>query len=120
MDYHNKPKIFFTFSLVLIFFISCNNVTKPVDKQIVSNPQQMDQQISDDIKDALKFSSANNGKVDDSITLSMDSVVDYFYSSSEYQNIWSHNEKWEPLADSLYHYIKNAELSGLFPNDYHF
>ena len=29
-------------------------------------------------------------------------------------------KKDEPLADSLYQFIENAELAGLYPNDYHF
>jgi murein L,D-transpeptidase YcbB/YkuD len=103
-----------------MFIVSCNNKSKPADKEIVSTPQEMDQQVSDALKTALEYSLENNGKVDDSITLKMDSTVNNFYSNNEFKNIWSHEEKWNPLSDSLYAFIKNARLSGLFPNDYHF
>jgi murein L,D-transpeptidase YcbB/YkuD len=117
MNYHKR--LFFTLVGLSIFIASCHNIHKPADKEIVASPEEMDQQISDAIKVALQFSLANNGKIDDSIDLKMDSAVNIFYSDNEYKNIWSHNEKWDPLADSLFQFIQNAELSGLFPNDYH-
>jgi murein L,D-transpeptidase YcbB/YkuD len=117
MSYHKN--LVFAILAASIFIVSCHNTHKPADKEIVSTPEKMDQKVSDNLKDALQFALENNGKVDDSISLKMDSAVNNFYSTNEYQNIWSHEEKWEPLADSLFYFIQNAELSGLFPNDYH-
>ena len=80
----------------------------------------MDQQTSQSIRETLEYALQHTGKIDDTIRLQFDSFVNYFYNKNEYNNVWSHKEKWEPLADSLYRFIQNAALSGLFPNDYHF
>lgn len=80
----------------------------------------MDQTASENIKDVLAFALENNGKVDDSIRLHLATIVESFYAADEYQPLWSSNEKWQPLADSLFQFINTAELDGLFPNDYHF
>jgi L,D-transpeptidase YcbB len=47
-------------------------------------------------------------------------IVDEFYKKNEYEPVWSSAEKWQPMADSLFHFIKYAENEGLFPNDYHY
>ncbi|UAY53512.1 L,D-transpeptidase family protein [Ferruginibacter albus] len=80
----------------------------------------MNQQTSDNIKQSLQYALENGGKIGDNIVLNMDSATNDFYTSVDYKNVWSDKEKWNPLADSVYTYIQNAELSGLFPNDYHF
>ncbi len=106
--------------VILVFFFSCNNADSSKDKQIVSNRGQMDKRAAENIKAAMNFAVNNNGKIDDSIRLSFAGIVNEFYSSTGYAPIWSKEEKWQPLADSLYRFIANAELEGLFPNDYHF
>ena len=115
-----KKSILFIAIAISMLVVSCNTKSKPADKDIVATPQEMDQQVSGAIKTALDYSLENGGKIDDSITLKMDSTVNNFYSTTDYKNIWSHDEKWNPLTDSLYAFIKTARLSGLFPNDYHF
>jgi hypothetical protein len=60
------------------------------------------------------------GKLDDSTALTFGSVVKDFYSATAFAPAWSSKEKWQPLADSLYHFIANAQLEGLFPADYNF
>ena len=50
----------------------------------------------------------------------MADIVNKYYDNEGYRPAWSKEEKWQPLADSLYNCIANAELQGLFPNDYHF
>lgn len=80
----------------------------------------MDQQTSQNIKDALDYALDHNGDIGDTIRLQFTAPVNSFYKSNEFKNIWSHKEKWEPLADSLYNFIEHAEWQGLFANDYHF
>src|SRR5205085_10380575 len=47
-------------------------------------------------------------------------AVDSFYRKNDYKNIWSTNEKWDPITDSIYDFIRHAEYFGLFPSDYHY
>jgi L,D-transpeptidase YcbB len=106
--------------LMGIVMISCHHKKHLSNTEIVSKPADMDDQVSDDIEQTLDDALENNGKIDDSIILQFTPVVDSFYIGNNYSNVWSHNEKWVPLADSLYKFIQSSEQEGLFPNDYHF
>jgi len=117
MEYNKK--LVLTLLVLSLFIVSCHSKHKLADKDIVSTPENMDDKVSDGIKDALQFSLDNNGKIDDSTSLKMSSAVNNFYSNNNDEGVWSHEEKWKPLTDSLFNFIENAELSGLFPNDYH-
>lgn len=101
--------------------VSCHHHKKILTKgEIVESPADMDQQVGDDIEQVLAFALENDGKIDDSIHLKCTPIVDSFYSSGGYSNVWSQKEKWNPLADSLCKFLQHAPLEGLFPNDYHF
>ncbi|MDB5200061.1 MAG: hypothetical protein JWO92_2024 [Chitinophagaceae bacterium] len=107
----------------LIFFgflFSCKNKHAAIEKQIVAVPEEMDAKVTENVKEVLQYALDNNGKINDSIRLSLTSIVDSFYHKNNYINIWSKNEKWEPVADSLYNFIKDCEGYGLFPQDYHY
>ena len=79
----------------------------------------MDAKVNENIEDILEYAINNNGRINDSIKLFLLPVVNAFYSQNDYKNIWSEMEEWNPIADSMYHFIHQAELSGLFPYDYH-
>ena len=108
------------FLYICILVISCNNAADNNKPIIVTNPEKIDQQTSKSIKIALEYALQHNGEIDDSIRLHLDSVVNYFYNATDYNNVWSNKEKWNPLADSLFLFIQNAALNGLYANDYHF
>lgn len=76
--------------------------------------------MTENVKAVLQYALDNNGRINDSIKLSVTAIVDSFYHKNDYGNIWSKNEKWEPLADSLYNFIEGSESYGLFPSDYHY
>ncbi len=116
-------KKYFLFFLLLLFFAgicSCKNKHAAVEKQIVEDPVKMDAKVNENITDVLEFAIDNNGKINDSIRLSTTVIIDSFYQKNNYKNIWSKNENWEPLADSMFTFIKGSESYGLFPQDYHF
>jgi L,D-transpeptidase YcbB len=117
-----RPNHYLQISIIILcmFILSCNNNDAPKDKQIVDDPEQMDKTASQGISDALKFALNNNGKIDDSLRLHLTAFVNNFYDAKEYQPVWSSKELWQPLADTLFQYITNAEQQGLFPKDYHF
>jgi murein L,D-transpeptidase YcbB/YkuD len=109
-------------SFVFVFFLlaGCHTnvpTNKPV---IVSTPEKMDKKTSETISNALEYALQHNGDIGDTIRLQFTGLVNNFYKANDDNNVWSHQEKWEPLADSLYQFIEHAELSGLFSNDYHF
>src|SRR5215212_775944 len=103
-----------------IFLFSCKSKHAATEKQIVATPEEMDTRVTENVKAVLQYALDNNGKINDSIKLSVAAIVDSFYHKNDYVNIWSKNEKWEPLADSLYNFIEGSETYGLFPSDYHY
>lgn len=106
--------------IVSFFLFSCKSKHPATDKEIVTSPEEMDAKVSENIKEVLQYALDNNGRINDSIKLSLPVIVDSFYDENNYQNIWSKSETWQPLADSLYDFIKKAEAYGLFPGDYHY
>jgi murein L,D-transpeptidase YcbB/YkuD len=120
MHYTKNPYLQITVLILCLFIISCNNSNEKKDKVIVADPEQMDITASENIRATLAFALTNNGKIDDSIRLNLVSVVNDFYVAGDHRPVWSSKEKWQPLADTLFQFISNAESEGLFPKDYHF
>src|ERR1017187_10226049 len=100
-------------------FTSCKSKHAAVKKEIVKQPEQMDDQISDNLRAVLQFAKDNNGKINDSIKLFLPGILSVYYDKNDYHNIWSSNEKWLPVADSMFDFINNSSYYGLFPADYH-
>ncbi|MFM6923882.1 MAG: murein L,D-transpeptidase [Ferruginibacter sp.] len=119
MYYVLKHCSYFAIS-ILFFTSSCTNHSNGEDKKKVTNPNAMDKEVADQIGTVLNIMSDNAGKIYDSISLNLPGIVTDFYKKSDQKPVWSSTEKWQPLADSLYTFIKHAENEGLFPNDYHY
>ncbi len=114
-----KTKIFQFFLIIIIWcsLTNCNNHGN-AGKELVSNPDKMDQVVTEKIKAILHLASSNNGKVDDSLQFQFTEVLNQFYAKQDYHPIWSSTEKWMPLTDSLFNLMQHLELEGLFPDDY--
>jgi murein L,D-transpeptidase YcbB/YkuD len=105
---------------MLLLALSCtNNNSSEVNKK-VADPKAMNEAVADRIKGALNKASENSGKIDEITRLEFYPVADRFYEKNNYKPVWCNDEKWLPLSDSLYRFITNAELEGLFPGDYHY
>ncbi|MEP6927745.1 MAG: L,D-transpeptidase family protein [Ginsengibacter sp.] len=100
--------------------VCCKTKHAAIEKEIVKKPEEMDDQISDNIKAIIQFAQDNNGKINDSIKLSLFKIVGSFYDQNDYHNIWSRKERWMPLADSMFNFIQASKYYGLYPKDYHF
>lgn len=112
---------FWYYTICAIFLaISCTSQNDKEDRNLISNPDTMNDDVNDQLKAVLKKAVQNSGKIDDSTQLAFFQIVEQFYQKTDFKPVWSSEAKWQPLADSLYHFIKYAENEGLFPNDYHF
>jgi murein L,D-transpeptidase YcbB/YkuD len=109
----------FLFIIAAAFFWGCKSRHVAPEKEIVKKPEEMDDQIADNIKAVLQYAKDNNGKINDSIKLSLLGVVASYYDQGDYHNTWSRKEKWLPLADSLFDFIETSKYYGLYPADYH-
>ncbi len=124
--HHTVPGFFSLFRLFPIlllsfcFVLSCKGPQKPPEaKEIVAKPEDMDRKTSEIISQALQYAANNAGKIDDSITLRQPIVAKYIYSLHNDSATWSQKEHWLSLSDSLFDFITQARLYGLFPGDYH-
>ena len=119
MDTYKKAVLSYTL-LLCLFILSCNNHDrdKKPETKIVTAPEQMDAASGESIQQVLAYISGHGNKIDDSIRLKLPLLTNKFYSGNEFNTVWSHEEKWEPLADSLIEFILQSELYGLFPADY--
>ena len=115
------PSQYRYYAIGIIFLaLSCNNHNSNNDRNLITNPNAMNKEVADQIEGALNEASENSGKIDESTQITLYDIVDQFYKKNDYKPVWSNAEKWQPLADSLYGFIKYAENEGLFPNDYHY
>jgi hypothetical protein len=90
------------------------------EKEIVQTPEEMDGQVSDNLKAVLLFAKENDSKINDSTRLSQFNLVNHFYEENNFKSIWNSKETWLPVADSMFLFIKNSKYYGLYPQDYHF
>ncbi len=115
------PIIFF--GCFLFLFCSCRNgqvKKKPPEKDLVKRTGQMQERISEDLQKILDYLNVKDGRLNDSVSIAYVGLLDSFYETNNYQPLWSKDEKWLPLEDSLYSFIENSKDYGLFPADYHF
>ncbi len=111
----------FTFTLLVLclFIIACNSSSDKTDgTKIITNPEQIDEATGNSIEELIGYAVKHAGKIDDSTKLKFTALVNGFYTSNDFKNVWSKKEKWQPLADSVFELAKDAELYGLFPEDY--
>jgi murein L,D-transpeptidase YcbB/YkuD len=119
MYYTKTTCLQLTIIILCLFILTCNNAGAVKEGELVKNPIQMDATATENIKDLLEKAFKENGKIDDTIRLNLVAIVNDFYSKNDFKPIWSSEEQWQPLADSLLNLINHAEAEGLFPKDYH-
>lgn len=113
------PPVIFIMALVLIYACEEQKAPDPKEKDIVEVVEQIDIRKAKNIEQALQFAMQNHGRINDTVLLKLDTLLNSVYRKNEYRPFWSENETLNPLADSLISYIENCKEYGLFPSDYH-
>lgn len=116
---HLFPEVFLVL-LLLTAAYSCGDHSAGDKQDIVVEPAKMNDRVADNMQEFLGYSVSEKGKLNDSITLSLVNEVNEYYKENKYKRIWSNDENWLPVADSLMHFIANSKEYGLFPGDYHY
>jgi murein L,D-transpeptidase YcbB/YkuD len=112
-------RILLVYSLSVSFFC-CQNKKAPAEKDIVNRPEKMPEHVSNELERTLVYIHQNHDKLNDTVFLSYTKLDDSLYDAKNYTALWNSHERWLPLADSLYDFIKNSKDYGLFPSDYHY
>src|SRR6184192_4290759 len=112
--------------IVALFLAACHGRGKtakppaPKAKDIVEQPKELNVSIERNLQTALEFILASNGVLNDSMNLTKDSLVNVIYQKRSFEPVWSSQDKWLLLSDSLVDFIGRAKELGLFPSDYHY
>lgn len=105
-----------SFFLVLVFCLfafACNHKNKRPVSIIAKTPQELQQKAPDLIHDYVDLA------LSEKKLLIQPSLVQMIYEKNNYNPLWSKEQQWLPLGDSIYDFITNAKRYGLFPQDYH-
>lgn len=104
--------------ICMLCLYACRSHRAADDPVIVQTPEDMDEVVSKNITDVLSDALSNNGKINDTTQLFLDSLVDKFYNQENYKGVWSSKEVINPLCDSLLIFIRQSMYYGLFPEEY--
>ncbi len=118
----SKTNIPFSLLIILagsLFLFSCNNNMKE-GQDLANSLKELNLKTSGHIVDLISYAKRNADKISDSVTLKYYKPLVKAYSNSKNVPLWSKDGKWLPLGDSLYDFIRDSKLYGLFPEDYHF
>ncbi|MES1217790.1 MAG: L,D-transpeptidase family protein [Bacteroidota bacterium] len=105
--------------ICLVAIAGCKNKNGKPSDTIANTPQELQQKAPDLIHSLIDNAIKSNNKTDDSIALIQLPVVQVLYEKNNYIPVWSKEQQWLPLGDSLFQLITHAQLLGLFPEDYH-
>lgn len=104
-----------------LFFsmVACKDQSKPPVAEIVNVPEQLDESAADHIRHTLRFAGDNGGDLGDSSFIHHPQLLQFLYEKNDFTPMWSSTEQWKPLADTIFDFITQSKLYGLFPLDYH-
>jgi L,D-transpeptidase YcbB len=120
MSYFKRIPLVFCLS---IFLFSCRepqHKKENIGKDMKKQTGLMEQRVSENLKKLLDYAADKQGALNDSVSLSYLNLMDSLYELKDYQPIWSKDQQWLPLGDSLFTFIENSKNYGLFPADYHY
>ncbi len=120
MNNHRFTGRRYVFLLLTMVYVACNNENKPKEQDIVEQPAAFEVRVSDNLKSTLGFILDNKGRLNDSVILQRDALVNLFYTNNEFKPLWCDKENWLPAGNALLSFIENAKEYGLFPSDYHY
>ncbi|MBL7730120.1 MAG: L,D-transpeptidase family protein [Chitinophagaceae bacterium] len=103
----------------IILCLLCGCKQKSSGQTIAETPRELQEKVTGLLQEMGP--SLTDGRIsgDTSTLLRQGNVTKLIYESRQYQPLWSAEEKWLPVGDSLLNIIDAAKLYGLFPEDYY-
>src|SRR4051794_8194072 len=99
---------FIIFLTAGISFIQCKQKTdKAPEKDIVSNPAQLEESTTEDIHNTLEFLKTHDGRLNDSVHINFLNLIDSLYDTRQYKPIWLRQERTIPEGTSFINLIQN-------------
>lgn len=106
--------------VLFTLFFACKNSKKPPEKDVVKEPEQLQVRTSENLKKLLTYAGENKSKLNDSVRLTELKMVEAIYKDNDFKVIWSHENDWKSIADSLFLVLQHSREYGLFPSDYNY
>ena len=120
MDRINKPNFPLLFLIVFVLLYACQSGdSSPKENDIVQRIEQIDVRKARNIEQAVRYALQNSGRINDTVRLRLDTLLNTIYQKNEYRPLWSDEETLLSMADSLINFVEGAKEYGLFPSDYH-
>jgi murein L,D-transpeptidase YcbB/YkuD len=115
------PKFFLLISFSIFFLFSCSNLGEKKEPSVIPvATASLHDQVTEEIKRLIDLAQKNGGKINDSVSLAFPALADSVYGKKNYESIWTRNQQWMPVADSLMAFVGRSKEYGLFPLDYHY
>jgi murein L,D-transpeptidase YcbB/YkuD len=105
--------------ILCLLLLSCGG-KKKIQPEIVSNPEQMDEKVTELMSDYISIAIQDKNLLNDSIVMNKPEEVELIYADKNNEPIWSSKQNWLRVGDTLLDFIRNAKQWGLFPENYHF
>ncbi|PZR27355.1 MAG: hypothetical protein DI535_11045 [Citrobacter freundii] len=105
--------------ILLCFLVACREAKKPPEKEIVARPEELNNKVTELIRESIDYATANDSRIDDSLKLAFLTPLKQVYEASGYAAAWNAGQQWKPLSDSMINLVRESQLLGLFPEDYH-
>ena len=111
--------------LLLLFFLLIGNSCKEQDRSnnnnIAATPEDMQFKVTGLLKEKVVAALNDGGRSLDTVSLLKQiDLCKKLYEKNNYLPLWSKEENWLSAGDSVFNFIKNARLYGLYPEDYHY
>ncbi len=98
---------------------ACKNKHASLKNDLVTNPRDMDDRVTENIKTVLKYAEQHGRLTADTVPLPFIEILKKYYTGDE-KPLWCSKEKWNATADSFLLFLQNAAYSGLYSQDYQY
>lgn len=105
--------------LTALFIIACKGNGQAIDT-VAANTEELKKKEGQLIEQYLQKAVADSGRTGDTLVrLYTPVLLHSFYEPDSYAAYWSDGQQWLPVADSLFRFIRDGRLYGLYPEEYH-
>jgi len=106
-------------TVCLVLVHACRS-KRTQSEHIADTPEELQQKTKSFISKLLQQTAAGGGsRTDSRLHLNQPAFCKYLYEKNGNTPLWSEQGNWKRQADSLFGFIRESKLYGLFSQDYH-
>lgn len=105
--------------IAALFFMACSGSGQPADT-VAASPEELKSKERQLIAYYLQKAVSDSGRTEDTLVrLDAPDLLQSFYAADSNNVYWSTGQQWLTEADSVFRYIQEGRLLGLYPEEYH-